>query len=341
MRMPSITVRIVRPLDVSLVIHRSVGGATAEVVLPTGRGTLHLPSVQDGDDENHLRVDAPQGFTKASAVLPGSMLGWGGYNAPNQVSVNGLGFQFIANIDTGGSALGSVSLSGLNELHQELSSWIRRFCSWTQLILNQPLDLTDPAPGVIHPPSSAALTWGELDGIESLMSSSPPPFAINVEIETTSVSERLMEKSDLAGITALANDPETIAPVEVQFLGASRLAAQRGRLRQCLVEVGIGLEALLTRLLRLDKGHGKTLGKLVGDATDAGLSLPDDIKVNLVSPRNDAVHRGADPSRQVALRAVEILDGLIRTHTPGFSFDISRERAHRPHRLDLNIVASQ
>src|ERR1035437_9647574 len=175
MRMPSITVRIVRPLDVSLVIHRSVGGATAEVVLPTGRGTLLLPSVQADDDENHrrgdapqgltkasvastlrwFRVDAPQGFTKASAVLPGSMLGWGGYNAPNQVSANGLGFQFIANIDTGGSALGSVSLSGLNELHQELSSWIRRFCSWTQLILNQPLDLTDSGPGVIHPPRSA------------------------------------------------------------------------------------------------------------------------------------------------------------------------------------------
>lgn len=312
-----------------------------EVVLATGKGILHLPSIRDGDDESQLRVDAPQGFTKASAVLPTSMLGWGGYNAPNQVAVNGLCFEFRANLDTGGRALESVSLSGLNELHQELSSWIGRFCSWTQLILNQPLDLSDPAPGVIHPPGSAALTWGEMDGIESRMSSSPPPLAIMVEMGTTSISERLMEGSDLVGITALANDREAIAPGEVQFLGASRLAAQRGRMRQCLVEAGTGLEALLTRLLGLDQGHRRTLGTLVEDAIVTGLSLPDDIKDKLVLPRNDAVHRGVEPSRQVALRAVEILDGLIRTHTPGFSFDISRERAHRPHRLDLDIVTSQ
>jgi hypothetical protein len=339
--MSLITARIVRPLDVPLIIHSSVGGATAEVVLSKVTGTLHVPLVLHGDDQGRLTVDAPEGFTKASPVLPNSMLGWGGYSAPNQASLNGLGFQFQANIDTAGRDFESLSVSGLDEIHQELSSWIRRFCRWTQLILNQPLDLSDPAPGVISLPSSAALSWGELDGAESLMSSSPPPFAISVEFGTTPVSERLMEHVDFGAITELTNDPARIAPVEVQFLGTSRLAVQRGRLRQCLIEVGIGLEALLTRILGLNTGHKKTLGNLVDDAANAGLSLPGDIKANLVTPRNDSVHRGADPSRQVALRAVEILDSLIRIYTPGFSFDITRVRAHRPHRLDLNIIRSK
>ena len=89
-------------------------------------------------------MGAPEGFAKASSVLPQSMHGWGGYNAQDQVSVNGFGFQFPANIDTGGADLASVSVSGVTELHKEVSLWIQRFCSWTQLILNQPLDLSDP-----------------------------------------------------------------------------------------------------------------------------------------------------------------------------------------------------
>jgi hypothetical protein len=159
-----------------------------------------------------------------------------------------------------------------------------------------------------------------------------------MESKLTPLSERLVNAGMMAKLVHLANDHSNNAPATVVFLGAARLAAQRGRFRLAMSELGTGLEALLTQLLSLPTDHKQTLSPLIDSAAAAHISLPTDIKQALVQPRNRAVHKGIEPDASSVIRAIQIVDDLVRTYLPDFSCPQDLERGHRPSRVDLQIV---
>lgn len=138
-------------------------------------------------------------------------------------------------------------------------------------------------------------------------------------------------------IVTLTNDA-TSAHSAVVLTTSARRAAQRGRYRLALMELGTALEALLSELLQLPPAHKVTLGPLTTRARAAGVSLPSDVITRFVEPRNDAVHRGVEPSRASVIDALALLDSLIEQHLPDQASDPSLERAHRPQRHDLHII---
>jgi hypothetical protein len=158
-----------------------------------------------------------------------------------------------------------------------------------------------------------------------------------IETKLTPLSERLIDASTMARLVNLANKPAETPPAVVSFLGAARLAAQRGKYRQAVADLGTGLEALLTNMLSLSASHRFTLAPLIKRAAAEGISLPEDINSALVQPRNRAVHQGVEPDRLLMMRAITIVDNLVRTYYPEFSCPEDLELGHRPHREDLQI----
>ena len=149
-----------------------------------------------------------------------------------------------------------------------------------------------------------------------------------------------MEEADFATIAALANDPDSIAPVEVQFLVASASRHSEVDLGSVWWKWELGWKPCLRSYSSSRKDTGRPSGLLLTMPPPQASHCQSTSKRSLCGPGTTPCIGVLDPGRPVALRAVEILDALIRTYSPGFSFNINRVRAHRPHRHDLDIVRS-
>ncbi|MCT9931812.1 DUF4145 domain-containing protein [Planotetraspora sp. A-T 1434] len=341
------TFRFILPLEVAAIISSQLLGTTTNIILKNLNGTLSLPIKRRNPDQGGGPTLAPPlGFERASNCMPNrkSWGDWTTYSPTNpenfQVSIEALAFTITTDDWTGEmrSDFSDHIASAPDELKSELQDWVKRFCSWTQLIVNQPLDLTDPIPGVIARPSEQMLSWAELEGSRSKIDSSAGPLSIEVAERANPLSERLIEEGEFARIVELTNNPTITAPMAVTLHGAAQLAAQRRKWRQAISEIGTAVEAIYTELLGLPTNHKKTLGALLKTAEDASISIPTGTKEKILNPRNSAVHQGIPPSQNTVLDAIEILAGLIRTHHPGWIGGESLAAVHRPYQHDLSIV---
>lgn len=331
--------RWVFPLEVGLVVSEDALASVHDVLLPSVRVRLHLPRLDEGGGW----LNPPAEFDRISGdLLPSGT--WGqstlrtgsGSSEPSQYEVDALGFS--AQVSIGQEAeLSNGYPRGHEDVVVECARWLDRLTLWLGLLVNQPLDVTDPAPAILNPSLSSPISWISLAGQESWLSSQPTAPIQVVVPSDDDVAEGLVDQVTLRRAIKAAND-QSDPPLSLAQLALARLAVQRGRHRQAIGEVGTGVEAVLTQALGLPVGHLKTLGGLVTDAGKKGLSLPADCQASLIEPRNDAVHRGVSPGRETVLRAVGILWDLMATFTPADAPPRGLPRAHRPQRFDLHLI---
>ena len=152
------------------------------------------------------------------------------------------------------------------------------------------------------------------------------------------VSELVATPQELDRLIALVEDPHKEVPIAVALLSDAILAIKRQKLRQAIIDLGSAVEAILTNDLSLPPNHKLTLGPLMEKGQKSGLTLPADLQVAIVDPRNDAIHRGVVPPWVVALRAVEIVEEMLAQAAPEFRRNRELQWTFRPTRGDLLMV---
>ena len=184
----NMTLRIVRPLDVGVIVDADALGMVEPLQIRSLHGSVALPRFSEGS------VVAPYGFERSEIFPDGPFSSWGGWTkgfqerGTGQVKIESLGFELQisrARVDIPPEIFDQGYVKGLHDVHQEISAWLARLRRWGQLMFGQPLDLRDPTPGVLSHPSDLSLTWGELDGKLSWADSSPPPKDIVLAQEST------------------------------------------------------------------------------------------------------------------------------------------------------------
>ena len=193
-----------------------------------------------------------------------------------------------------------------------------------------------PSPAQLNPPGSVQFSWGVVCGIESLVNSSPPPLTIMTEQDTSVLSELSIRWSYMDRLTHHASDASISVPIALEFLALGRQAAQRGLLRQSIIELGTAAEAILQVKLGIKSLERKTLGMLIG-LMGKDL-LPSDIGTMLLEPRNAAIHKGREPLRTEVVRAAEIVQQLLDGELPDWARPNDARRAHRSQKMDITIV---
>lgn len=342
---------IAMPLDVDLICSVDLLGRSFPIEVAGLAGRVVLPRMSAAvSSDGTLLVDPPVGFDRIRHTML-SDGGWGAFTAGTgpdaQVAIAALGFEFI--LDPSGLQIApeefpSSHLRGTGPLIGQTRDWLRRLMRWSQVLTNQPTDLNDPSPLLVSRRSDGALHWMRHRGYESLTTTSATSQVVGMappQDPRDALCERLIDEPTLHRLLELANDPDAQAPTAVMFLAEARLAGLRQRHRLAMIAVATGLESLIGEVTGVGTSTSYTLGRLIGDSrVTSKIQLPSDTKSAVVQPRADAVHRGTDPSRATLLRAVEILDGLVRTYHPEFAYDPALRRAHRPANLGtVTLVA--
>lgn len=290
----ALTLFAVVPLDVAVVMDAACLGQRIPVVVDDQWGALVLPNPRTQDAGP---LQAPDGFGRVEVK-------WGGWNSGKspaaQVQVEALAFQIplvgaqlgfpLAKLDQGYA-------SGVESIEEAVVAWVRRFQEWGEVLAHQALSVLEPLPRTVSPRSDAGLTWLKSGTHQSWVSSSQRPITIVVDAPPDPLSERVMDPATLVRVTELANDASCSPPAAVALVVSARRAAQRGRLRLALMELGTALEAVLFSALSLPPEHRDTLGPLTQRAIAAGVPLPNDIQKSFVTPRNEAVHKNVSPAR--------------------------------------------
>ena len=323
---------IALPLDVDLLITEKAVGLTFSIEIDEWSGLLHLPECDGGAGSP---LDPPAGF-EAATVDWGT---WSTYSADGQsgqmqVGAVGLTFPGIETAPTDWN-IEEGYVRGFERLEQGVAAWLARFTEWGQVVVRQSLGLLDPSPHLISPTSANARKWLVIGEKRSWIDSSPAQFVITTESHLSAVSERPADPASLTRIIRLANDALP-GPSAVTLLSAARLAAQRGRFRHALMELGTALEATITDVLQPTRSM--TLGNLAPWARARGMAIPADIHATFVVPRNAAVHHGVSPTPSTVMDGLDLLDSLIAQHYPDYACDMGLPLGFRTWRRDLVIT---
>lgn len=112
-------------------------------------------------------------------------------------------------------------------------------------------------------------------------------------------------------------------PEELILFRDSRAVFTRQRYRIAVIDAAAAVELILNKLVQAQLAISKnptwernyqrqlTLGGLVNLAHQMGIVLPSEIRDELVIPRNKAIHENAQPSREVAIKAIGIAKSVI------------------------------
>jgi hypothetical protein len=337
---PPLDLRLVLALDVPLLVEATRFGRAWDIDIPSvGEATLHMPSFETGAESS---VTPPLGFERVPPQWIGEQ-GWGRFvHGEHVAQIAALGFHVSVDAEDIGSEIPEFSESFLrgdliDKMKAGCVSWRDRFCRFGQLLLNQPLDLTDPGPGIINKPGNRALFWADLGDVRSRVDTFAGPMSATFDSGSV-VSELVVSCAELDRLIALTNDPDKVVPIAAALLGDAILAIKRRKLRQAIIDLGSAVEAILTGAVGLPPNHKLTLGPLADEAQKCGVSLPADLQAALIDPRNDAIHRGIGPSWEVACRAVEIVEELLASAAPEFRRNRQLVRSFRPTRMDLLMV---
>lgn len=345
MRISELLLKVAIPLQAPLLVNYQCPGAKFPVKASFGPAEVVFPKLCEAQGDVPRHVGPPDGFDRVDPERLPDLRGWGDFWGSGETltaEIEAVGFTLIAagsavqiEIEKGELGNGYAYIDGVED---ELLEWIRRFGKWVQMIVNQPLDLNDPVPGLISDPSLRLFSWAETESERSWLNSRTKVSGIMWEGSGSVVSERKVDVQTLSTLVTLTNDSQCSPPAAVTLLAAARLAVRRRKLRQAIADLGTAMESILTQLLSLPIDHTITLGLLVKTALTDGVQLPSDINDNLVYPRNAAVHRSVEPDRRCVMRAIEIVDGLVNRHHAKFAYRFDLPPAQRPHRQNLVIT---
>jgi hypothetical protein len=332
-----LTVMAQMPLDVELIVDADVLGRGWSVRVADAEGRMVMP-VCDADVGSPIR--APKGFAGVRAKW-GSWTSYSSVDGTGQAAVRTLAFELLVSNVTPKFPMENLDqgyVYGMGSLEEKLVAWTRRFQEWGGIVVRQSLSLMDPSPRTLSAPTARPVMWVMAGGVSSWPNTHQAAMTTTMETQTSAVSERVADVPAVDRMTALSNDATASAPAAIILIAAARRAAGRGRYRLALMELGTALELLLTDLLNLPGNHRETLGPLSARARRHGVALPKHVQQRFVKPRNDAVHGGIEPTRQIVLDALDMVDGLVAQHLPDYACDSTSQRAHRPQRTDLVIV---
>lgn len=337
MTAPISTAHYVVPLDVQIIVQHDVAGFHATTKVAGHPATVWFPAL--GRDVGSS-LAPPVGFDIAGSV------DWGGWSTHNratqegQLVVSSLGITVDLNPAESliPEELPLGYATGFGWLDSGIAEWMSRFVEVGGILLGQPLSLFEPSPKVLSRPHSNPLHWVEQNGFRSWPSSTMEAgIAVTIDTSRDARSERAADLDSVRRLVMIASSDPMSVPSAVSLVAAARLAAQRGRFRLSLMELGTAAEALFTDTLQLGS-HTMTLGVLVDHVTARGVMLPPDVKDRFVKPRNAAVHKGQEPAHTDVVYGLEMLDALIRDSYPSFAFSSSAPAAWRPQRQDLMIA---
>lgn len=217
----------------------------------------------------------------------------------------------------------------IDHLAQAIHSWFSSFTHWVYCLTAQSLDIDNPDPKMIHRSSTnivQVVTAGDRCTRPEIARLITP---IVVDFNGGPSSERVLSRhlAAMAASRAGAKPPATL-----ELLASARLFMRRRDLRRALMDAGTAAESAIVQLLG-PSAAGQTLGQLINLCRTVEV----DSKVNLVDPRNDAVHRGTTPTWAVAARAIEIVEDLVLQVEHDAVAAASLRHVNRPQRVDLVI----
>ncbi|HKR10927.1 MAG TPA: hypothetical protein VJT15_02625 [Pyrinomonadaceae bacterium] len=297
------------PFDHTLFIEEELLGAVRSIGLQGGR--LELPCDGGLGRRKALRppVSAPDTLTRC---LPNGS--WGRRaEADPKISVQAalvvLSTICKLDFDLAGNQIGGESV---NKAAGTVSSWFASFSHWLWVLTSQNLDPMNPDPKVLHRRSGNTVITASADGKTSLPVSGPSVASISLTIDGPR-AERLVNQA----VLDVAVQNAGIAPsMTLELLASARMAARRGDNRRSLIDAGTAVEAALSHALGLGNMHLFTLGSLITQAENQGLTVPADTRTSLVHPRNDAVHRGLLSASINIDRALEVAELIASLADP-------------------------
>lgn len=316
------------PLDFPLFVDHELLGLSLSMMIDGRVSSLRFPEMPATSDGQRGNLECPAGTPRA---LNGHVEHWGELFGQLTAEVKAVVMAVEAHgkIDwdieshpAGGDDLRAIS--------DNIHAWFDSFIRWVFCLTAQSLDVGNPDPKMIHRESSnmvQVVTVGERSTrpqIASLFQS------INVDFTGGPSSERVLTAA-IAKVAA--QRAGTSPPAVLELLASARLFRRRADLRRALVDAGTAAEGAIVRMLGSTVA-GQTLGQLVNICP----SVQIDAKVNLVEPRNDAVHRGMAPSYAIADRAIEIVEDLVLQVESDLVAAASLRHVSRPQRVNLVFI---
>jgi hypothetical protein len=323
------------PLDYPMFVELDVLGASHMVSLSGRQATVELPRLAKESDQHALLP--PQ---SAVEQLSNRVELWGKV-VPSRggllAEVHGVLFKVPCSVrvdwDVSTDQAGGEDIANLG---QEIHAWLDSFITWIWGLTSQSLDKNHPDPKMIHRSSTnmvQVVTARDRSSHPAIVSSSDP---IVVDFRGHPSSERAVNR-DIAAIAATRAG--SAPPIVIELLASARMFCRRGDRRRAIIDAGAVAEAALTRLSSRSAKKSKkwlTLGDLVSESK----IVPADTKPNLVTPRNDAVHRNTAPSFDITNRAIEIVEELAALVEPDLIRADTLRHLNRPARRDLVIISS-
>lgn len=325
----------VQPLDLPLLIDPALLGSIWEIRIGGKFDTLHFPC---GGSLGRLK---PPKIACGRDVAPSLReRRWGDFYYQGdlqQIEVHGVAFvRSLEDCSIGedaGTKDRQLDQQDENRLREERLHWFERWVRWVEALTSQSMHLHNPGFETLSRPSRSPVTWviGERGPTNERTSGS---IDITVGNNETIDSERGLNRETFCHAVKKSNVKEDV-PTNLELRSSAHIACRRGGTRLSTIEAGIAAESWLTQLSGLPEAHGKSLGKLVTEALSIGISIPQTSEVEMVQPRNDAVHRGLHADMPTARRTLEIIEDIFALADPSTAGIISgMRRTRRPQRQD-------
>lgn len=228
-------------------------------------------------------------------------------------------------IERGGSVrgLGAPAGAAIHQFRLSITEWRTKFVRWAALIAGQVIDPDlPPAASSVVEVAAGTMLWID-DGARLV---GPPSFQsgqVNIVVGGDDpaggilIDEAILDR--LLTLTAAADQPTT----QLALLGRARAAIQRHEYRVAMIELGSAAELCLwntftstVRTLTPKEMSTWTLGTLVRQCYGASDPMRDTFTRGIVDPRNDAIHRALDCTRDSALEAFTLVRQLVSDELP-------------------------
>ena len=319
------------PLDVVLFAEEECLGTEWPMEIDGRAATVRFPALPQGsddDDDDRVILVAPRGTPDALAERV-ELWGVLHRNIPVvDIYTLLISIEAEASIDWELEAFPAAG-DDIERLKHAAHNWFGSFVHWIFCLTAQSLNVMHPDPKTIHRNSANAIqtvTAGDRCTRPEVASVYGP---VVLDFYGGPSSERVLS-ARVAEVAVSRAGTEPSANLEL--LASARLFSRRHDFRRALIDAGTAAEGAMVNLLGTSVA-GQTLGSLVNICKTVQI----DAKVNLVDPRNDAVHRGVVPSGKLTARAIEIVEDLILQVEPDVVPAKSLRHVNRPQRFDMVI----
>ena len=209
-----------------------------------------------------------------------------------------------------------------DRLMPTLKTWMNLLADWIEVLQQTYLKRSEFPVEAMFPTGSKLLVL-YVDGRPRRRLSRDSPIGARVGIAHKEMS---LAKWHLAVRLAEASREP---PTEYAFLRDARGSLRSGSGRRAVLDAATAAEISVAKLLDAQTASaGEPIRKAIRDANNNlgratrtlrqtfGMTLRKDIQSGLAEPRNDAIHAGVEPSRDVAKLAIEIAAELVERATP-------------------------